>query len=287
MRALVTGGAGFIGSHFVRRLETLGHDATVYDVLNGDDLFHTDDLTSAIEGQDVVFHFAGLASVRMTDTPRSVVHLNVDATLNVLEAMRTTGVKRIVFSSTSATYGDTAVFPTPEDCAWPVQTSLYGASKAAAEALIGAYARTFEMSATIFRFAPVLGEGYRRGHLYDFWCKLKRDPEHIEVLGDGKQSRSFIYVGDVVDAVLLATESPGDLAQIFNVGHYQSCTIDQSLTWLCESLNLNPERRYTGSSWAGDKRLTLLDCSRLMALGWTPQVSIKDAVLMTVASFDG
>ncbi len=286
MRALVTGGAGFIGSHLVRRLETLGHEVTVYDVLNGADLFHTDDLTSAIEGQDVVFHFAGLASVRMTDTPRSVVHMNVDATLNVLEAMRATGVKRIVFSSTSAAYGDTAVFPTPEDCAWPVQTSLYGASKAAAEALISAYARTFEMSATIFRFAPVLGKGYRRGHLYDFWCKLKQDPDHIEVLGDGQQSRSFIYVGDVVDAMLLAgLAEADDPVRIFNVGHYQSCTIDQSLTWLCESLNLNPERRYTGSSWAGDKRLTLLDCSRLMALGWTPQVSIKDAVLRTVASF--
>jgi UDP-glucose 4-epimerase len=288
LRALVTGGAGFIGSHLVDRLTDCGHEVTVYDLTTGKNLFDPDGLISAVQGQDVVFHLAGLASVRMTDDPRVITRLNIDATQEVLEAMRATGVKRIAFSSTSAAYGDTALFPTPENCPWPVQTSLYAASKVAAEALLAAYARSFDMQATIFRFAPVLGERYRRGHLYDFWCKLKRNPGHIEVLGDGQQRRSFIYVGDVADAMLLAgLAETAEPVRIFNVGHYQSCTVNQSLTWLCESMGLHPERSYTGSSWAGDKRLTLLDCTKLQALGWTPKVSIKEAVFRTVKSFDG
>jgi UDP-glucose 4-epimerase len=144
------------------------------------------------------------------------------------------------------------------------------------------------LQATIFRFAPVLGEGYHRGHLYDFWRKLKEDPTRIEIQGNGEQRRSYIYVSDVVDAMLLVgLDGSSEPVRIFNVGHYQSCTVNESLGWLCESLRVEPERVYTGTSWKGDKQLTLLDCTRLMALGWTPQVSIKDAVLRTVASFDG
>lgn len=235
--------------------------------------------------QDMVFHLAGDATVRLGSDPRVPIEANVIATQNVLEVMRACNVQRIAFSSTSAVYGDTSTFPTPEDCPMPTQTSLYGASKLAAEALIAAYARSYDLRATIFRFAPVLGEGYHRGHLWDFWKKLKEDPTRIEVLGDGEQRRSYIYVGDVVEALVMAASVP-EVVSVFNVGHYQSCTVNESLGWLCEWLKIDPERVYTGSSWVGDKRLTLLDCTRLLSLGWTPTVSIRDAVLRTVASFE-
>jgi len=287
-RVLVTGGAGFIGRHLVRRLEAIGQSVTVYDLANDDDLMNRQTLTRAMASQDMVFHLAGDATVRLGTDPRVPIEANVIATQNVLEVMRATNVQRIAFSSTSAVYGDTSTFPTPEDCPMPIQTSLYGASKLAAESLIAAYARSYDLQATIFRFAPVLGEGYHRGHLYDFWQKLKHDPTRIEVLGDGEQRRSYIYVSDVVEAVLHAgLDDSSEPVRIFNVGHYQSCTVNESLSWLCESLNIEPERVYTGTSWVGDKRLTLLDCTRLLSLGWTPTVSIKDAVLRTVASFDG
>jgi UDP-glucose 4-epimerase len=261
---------------------------TVYDLMTGGDLMNMPRLNASMQGQDMVFHLAGHATVRLTADQWLPIRSNVICTQNVLDAMRLNGVKRIVFSSTSAVYGDTTVFPTPEDVPFPVQTSLYGASKIAAEALVSAYARSFDMQATIFRFAPVLGEGYHRGHLYDFWRKLKQDPTRIEIQGNGEQRRSYIYVGDVVNALLLAgLDGSSEPVRIFNVGHSQSCTVNESLGWLCESCHIEPERVYTGTSWKGDKALTLLDCTRLMALGWTPQVSIKDAVLRTVASFDG
>lgn len=266
------------------RLEALGHEVTVYDLATGSDLMDGLNLLAAMNRKDIVFHLAGYASVR---TGVGTVEANIVGTQNVLNVMCATDVRRIVFSSTSAVYGDTKIFPTPEDCPWPAQTSLYGASKAAGEALIAAYARTFDLQATIFRFAPVLGEGYHRGHLYDFWQKLKQDPTCIEIQGDGQQRRSYVYVSDVVDALVFAGLAESDESvRVFNVGHDESCTVDDSLGWLCTWLGIEPKRTYTGSSWKGDKPLTLLDCTRLRALGWAPKVSIKEAVLKTVASFD-
>jgi len=278
---LVTGGEGFVGRHLVNRLAECGHEVTVYDLATGGDLMDSQHLKATMSGHDIVFHLAGYADVRMAGNLFVPV---LTWTQHVLEVMREVGVRRIAFSSTSAVYGDTAVFPTPEDCPFPVQTSVYGASKIAAESLIAAYARAFDWRATIFRFAPVLGEGYHKGHLYDFWRKLKQDPMRIEVLGDGQQRRSYIYAGDVADALLIGLNTVRQV-NVFNVGHHQTCTVDDSLGWLCESLGVEPERVYTGTSWAGDKRLTLLDCTRLQVLGWTPRVSIRDAVLRTVRSF--
>jgi UDP-glucose 4-epimerase len=241
-------------------------------------------LSLAMRGQDVVYHFAGLASVRGTSDRKTPIEANVLATYNVLEAMRLTDVRHIVFASSSAVYGNTTMFPTPEDCPLPLQTSVYGACKLAAEGLISAYAREHAWRKTIFRFAPVLGERYRRGHLWDFWNKLKQDPACIEVLGDGQQRRSYVYVGDAIEAVVRAVDAYAE-HRIFNVGNNYSITVDQSLDYLCEATGLNPTRTYTGNSWVGDKPLTILDCSRLRALGWRPKVSIKEAVLRTVESF--
>jgi UDP-glucose 4-epimerase len=211
MRCLVTGGAGFIGSHLVDALLAAGHAVTVYDnfatgrreflrsagvtpaadrsvvaarVVEAD-VLDLPALVDAVRGHDVVFHLAANADVRRgPEHPRRDLEQNTIATHNVLEAMRRTGVRRILFASTGSVYGDAPVQPTPEDCPMPVQTSLYGASKLAAEGLISAYAFAFGLQARIFRFVSILGERYTHGHVYDFYLKLRADPDTIEVLGN-------------------------------------------------------------------------------------------------------
>ncbi len=288
VRALVTGGAGFIGSHLVDRLLVDGHHATVYDKVYGGDLFDATTLGMALRGRDVVFHFAANASVRGgTDNPALDLEQNLIGTSRLLEAMRQTGVTRIAFASSSAVYGNTTVHPTPETAPFPIQTSLYAASKVAAEALISAYCHGFGMQATIFRFVPVLGEGYRRGHVYDFWRKLKADPTCIEVLGDGQQRKAYLHVSDVVEAILCGVTYRITAGQvdIFNVSGEETASVDDSLGWICEEMGVTPQRVYTYGSWAGDKPLTLLDGTKLRELGWQPKVSVRDAVVRTVRSF--
>lgn len=292
MRALVTGGAGFVGSHLVNALLAQGDEVTVFDVLPSRNpnavSFQGDLLTDSYvlnwltpSRFDVVYHFAAIADPHGSKQhPTWDLQGNLIATAVLLETMRQANVPRIVFASSSSVYGDTSVFPTPEDAPIPNQTSLYGASKMAAEGLISAYCRTFDMHATIFRFAPMLGPGYRRGHVRDFYDKLKRDPSCIEVMGDGKQSRSYVYVKDAMQAVLCAPDGT------FNVGSDYAIMVDTSLNYICEAMGVNPRRVYTGQSWAGDKSMTLLDCSRLRSLGWRPTISIREAVMQTVRSFD-
>lgn len=300
MRAFVTGGAGFIGSHLVDRLLQLGHEVTIYDLvangtgrvgltLNTGDLLDTYRLTEAMRGHDVVFHFAANADVRFgtNDTKRDL-NQNLIATSNVLEAMRQNTVRYIVFSSTAMVYGRQWIFPTAEDCAFPIQTSLYGASKIAAEGLISAYCHAFNMNATIFRFVPVLGERYRHGHVYDFYNKLKSDPNHIEILGNGKQTKSYVYVADCIDAIEIGfrqlTDKP---VRIYNVSNRESYSVNQSLDVICTELCVHPVRTYTGGEggWIGDPPIILLDSTRLRLLGWQPKVTIKEAILRTVRSF--
>ncbi len=279
---MVTGGAGFVGSHLVAALREQDHEVTVYDKVTGGDLFDVCALTTALRDVEVVYHFAANADPhRSQDRPMLDVEQNVLATSALLKSMRKMDVSRIVFASSSAVYGDCRVFPTPEDAPIPNQTSLYGASKMAAECIISAYTRTFKMEAKVFRFAPMLGEGYRRGHVRDFYDKIKANPERIEVLGDGMQTRCYVYVRDAMNAVI---DTPG--TGTFNVASTETASVRQSLDWICEELKVKPERVYTGTSWTGDKQLTLLDTSRLRARGWRPQVSIKEAVLRTVRSFE-
>jgi UDP-glucose 4-epimerase len=277
---LVTGGAGFVGSHLVEALRRCGDEVAVYDITTGGDLFDTNTLRHVMRGQDVVYHFAARAEPHKSN-PTTDLEQNLLGTAEVLEAMREMHVPRIVFASSSSVYGDCQVFPTPEDAPMSNQTSLYGASKVAAEALISAYTRTFGMTATIFRFAPMLGEGYRRGHVIDFWRKLKANPECIEILGDGEQQRSYVYVKDAVLAVVNVS-----VLGTFNVSGDETPTVNQSLEWICEVMGVHPRRVYTGDSWSGDKRLTWLDTSRLRALGWSPTVSVREAVERTVRSFE-
>ncbi len=294
MRALVTGGAGFVGSHLVNALIDQGDDVTIYDVVSPRSsnarvvvasLSYSGALAYALEKQEIVYHFAAVANPHGSKLlPTADFEQNTLATVKLLEVMRSAGCKRIVFASSSSVYGDATVFPTPEDAPLPVQTSLYGASKLAAEGLISAYARTFDMQATILRFAPMLGEGYRRGHVIDFYEKLRTNPHCIEVLGNGEQRRSYVYVKDAMAAAITAAQATEGV-NIYNVSGAETPTVNESLSWICHEIGVNPVRMYTGASWQGDKALTHLDTARMRALGWKPQVSIEEAVRRTVRSF--
>ncbi|MDB5653425.1 MAG: NAD-dependent epimerase/dehydratase family protein, partial [Tardiphaga sp.] len=236
-------------------------------------------------GCDMVFHFAANADVRFgTHHPFKDIEQNLIATYNVLEAMRAHGIKKIAFSSTGSVYGEAAVIPTPENAPFPVQTSLYGNSKVAAEGLISSYCEGYDFQGIIFRFVSILGERYTHGHVFDFYQKLLADPSKLEVLGNGKQRKSYLYIQDCIDAVLLAVERAPDRVNIFNLGQDEYCEVNQSIGWICERLGVKPKLEYTGGDrgWIGDNPFIFLECSRMRALGWAPKVSINNGVVATL-----
>lgn len=304
MNCFVTGAAGFIGSNVVDRLLAAGHQVTAYDNLSSGfrrflddaaknpafrfvqgDILDTDTLAKAMKGCDTVLHFAANADVRFgTQRPRRDLEQNTIGTWNVLEAMRASGASRIGFSSTGAIYGDARVIPTPEDAPFPVQTSLYGASKLAGEGMIQAYAEGFGIKGYIFRFVSILGERYHHGHVYDFYKKLLADPAKMRVLGDGSQRKSYLYTQDCIDAILLALEKAHDKVNIFNLGADDYCDVRSSIGWICERLNLKPKLEFDGGDrgWIGDSPLIFLDTRRIKALGWKPRTGIRDGILRTL-----
>jgi len=304
LRVLVTGAAGFIGSHMVDRLLSAGHRVVGFDnmstgqvrflesalahrefTLHQADLLDGKSLALAMEGAELVVHFAANADVRFgTEHPRKDLDQNTIATWNVLEAMRERNCRRIVFSSTGSVYGEPDIFPTPETCPFPIQTSLYGASKLAAEGLIQAYCEGFGMQGYIFRFVSILGERYSHGHVFDFYRQLAEHPEHLHVLGNGHQRKSYLYVRDCIDAILTAIDRAKDKVNIFNLGTDEYCEVNDSIRWICEHLGLHPKLTYSGGErgWVGDSPFILLDCSRIRALGWRPRLTIKQAVLATI-----
>lgn len=304
MKYFITGGAGFIGSHLVDRLLQDGHGVVGYDnfstgqkqfieiaqqssrfsLVHGD-ILNLDSLTSAMEGADFVFHFAANADVRFgTEHPHKDLEQNIIATFNVLEAMRSNGVHRIAFASTGSIYGESEVFPTPENTPFPIQTSLYGASKLAAEGLIEAYCEGFEFQGFMFRFVSILGERYSHGHVFDFYKQLREHPEILYVLGNGKQRKSYLYIQDCLEAMLLVTEKFHGKVGIFNLGTDEYCEVNESINWICQFLGLNPKRIYSGGDrgWVGDNPFIFLDCSRLRALGWCPKLTIREGVIRTL-----
>ena len=304
MRYFVTGCAGFIGSNLVDRLLQDGHEVVGYDnfstgqpeflaeaqrsprfsLIRGDTL-DPDGLTRAMQGADFVFHLAANADVRFgTQHPRKDLEQNTIATFNVLEAMRANAIRRIAFASTGSIYGEPEIFPTPENAPFPIQTSLYGASKLAAEGLIEAYCEGFGLQGYIFRFVSILGERYTHGHVFDFYKQLRDHPDKLYVLGNGKQRKSYLYVQDCIDAMLLALEKAQGNVNIFNLGTDEYCEVDDSIGWICDYLGLSPQRIYAGGDrgWVGDSPFIFLDCSRIRALGWSPQLSIREGVIRTV-----
>jgi UDP-glucose 4-epimerase len=244
-----------------------------------------DSLSRAMQGCDFVFHLAANADVRFgLEHPRKDLEQNTLATWNVLEAMRRNGVRRIAFSSTGSVYGEAPVIPTPENAPFPIQTSLYGASKVAAEALIAAYSEGFGIQSYIFRFVSILGERYTHGHVVDFFRQLREHPERLDVLGNGRQRKSYLYVQDCVSAILTAIERAEGKVNIFNLGTDEYCEVNDSIGWICGHLGLRPDVRYLGGDrgWVGDNPFIFLDCSRMRALGWKPALSIRESVIRTV-----
>ena len=304
MKVLITGAAGFIGSNVTDRFLSLGHEVIGYDNLSTGqisflegaqrsdrfqliqaDLLDLDRLTESMAGVDLVLHFAANADVRFgTNHPRRDLEQNTIATWNVLEAMRQNRVPKIGFSSTGSVYGEPNVHPTPEDAPFPVQTSLYGASKVAAEGLVQAYAEGFGVQAFIFRFVSILGERYTHGHIFDFLKQLREHPERLDVLGNGKQRKSYLHVGDCVNAICTVIDKAERKVNIFNLGTNEYCTVNDSIGWICKSLGLDPERRYSGGErgWIGDSPFIFLNCEKLRGLGWTPELTIQQAVVRTV-----
>jgi len=242
-------------------------------------------LTGAMRDCDFVFHLAANADLRFgTEHPRKDLEQNTIATFNVLEAMRAGGSRRVAFSSTGSVYEEASVFPTPEDAPFPVQTSLYGASKLAGEGLIAAYCEGFGFQSYIFRFVSILGERYTHGHVFDFFKQLRRDPTKLRVLGDGKQRKSYLYVQDCIEAMLFAVQRASGKTNIFNLGVDGFCKVDDSIGWISEALGVNPRLEYAGGDcgWIGDSPFIYLDTTRIRALGWVPKLSIRQGVIRTV-----
>ncbi len=308
-KAFVTGAAGFIGSNLVDRLLADGVAVVGWDNLStgqerflegasrsgaftlarGDNL-DLPSLTKAMAGCDFVFHLAANADVRFgTDHPTRDLEQNTIATQNVLEAMRACGARRIAFSSTGSTYGEAKVIPTPEDAPFPVQTSLYGASKVACEGLVSAYGEGFGFEAYIFRFVSILGERYTHGHIFDFYKQLTEHPGALRILGDGSQRKSYLYVQDCVDAILHVTRTSTARGaphgtQVYNLGTTEFVQVNDSVRHICTALGLSPKLEYTGGNrgWIGDNPFILLDTAKIRATGWAPKLTIEQGILRTL-----
>lgn len=304
MRYFVTGCAGFIGSHVVDRLLQQGHDVVGYDnfstgnlqflenaqqssnfTLRKNDLLDHNALNAAMQNCDAVFHLAANADVRFgTHHPNKDLEQNTVATFNVLEAMRANNVKKIIFASTGSIYGESTLIPTPENAPFPVQTSLYGASKLAGEGLIAAYCEGFNFQSYIFRFVSILGERYTHGHVFDFYKQLRNDSRQLNILGNGKQRKSYLYVHDCIDAIFCTLENAKDKVNVFNLGTNEYCEVNDSIGWICEHLNIQPEKIYAGGErgWIGDNPFIFLECSKIRNLGWAPKLTIREGIIKTL-----
>lgn len=299
--AFISGGAGFIGSHILDSVISHGATAVVYDnfctgrqeflpksdrvrVQKGD-VLDLASLTEAMRGCDFVFHFQANADVRGgIEKNRLDLEQNTIATWNVLEAMRVNKVPQLAFASSSAVYGEPEIFPTPETCPL-VQTSLYGASKLAGEAMAQAYCEYYNMRSFMFRFVSWIGERYTHGVVFDFMKKLAKDPKKLYVLGNGQQRKSYLYVKDGVAGIMAAIEKSSGSKNIYNLGHDEHITVVEVAKILFDELGYRDVKiEFEGSvrGWIGDSPLVHLDTSKIKALGWKPQTSIEEGIRRTI-----
>src|SRR5208283_259248 len=304
MKALVTGGAGFIGSHIVDELIRRNNEVVVYDnfctgfgqhlepavsegrirLIEGD-ILDGSRLTKAMEGVTTVFHLAANADVRGGQIDRNVdLQQNIIGAHRVLEAMKAVSATEIVFTSSATVYGEPDRFPTPEDYA-PLQTSLYGASKLGAEAIIQAYGEYFGIQSYVFRFVSWIGERYSHGVIFDFVNKLRAKPGELEILGDGSQRKSYLHVEDGIRGIFLALEKMTALKNVINLGHVEYMNVKNLAEIVCEELGLSDVvYRYTGGprGWLGDSPFVHLDISKLQSIGFQPRISIEEGVRRAV-----
>jgi UDP-glucose 4-epimerase len=299
---LVTGGAGFIGSHLVDRLVQDGHKVTVLDDLSsGDKAFLADSIDSinlivadardpavldeVVPGTDMVWHLAANPEVRTAAThPHEHYDMNVDLTWKVLEAMRRHGIKRIGFTSTSTVYGTAAVMPTPEDYGPLLPISIYGGAKLASEALIASFAGSFDMDALLFRFANVVGPRSNHGVTFDFVNKLSAGPERLEILGDGTQNKSYVHVSDTVSGMVHAVANAAPGAHPFNIGSLDGIPVTEIADIVAGVMGISPTYSFTGgealggAGWKGDVKHMGLAIDRMQALGWSPKMTSAEAI---------
>ena len=303
MRSIVTGGAGFIGSHLVDYLVSAGDDVIVIDSLISGDLnsikSHLDEkrvtLVSAdllsdswqehLAGADRVYHLAADPDVRESSVaPDKQLNNTIIATHRVLEAMRKAGVPEIVFTSTSTVYGEASVIPTPESYTPMEPVSVYGASKLASEALISAYCHSFSMRSWIFRFANIIGARSGHGVITDFIRKLNANPQELEILGDGKQTKSYLEVRECIRAIMYVVGHTHDPVNTYNIGSEDWISVTEIADILCSEMKLSPQYHYTGGrrGWVGDVPKMQLDINRLKALGYVPNITSKESVRIAV-----
>jgi len=303
-RVAVTGAAGFIGSTLVDSLldqgiEVLGIDnfnTGRIEFLSGalnnpkftllkHDLYLDKNLSDSLVGMDAVFHLAANADVRFgPDHPSRDLEQNTIATQKVLEAARQASVSKFIFSSTGSVYGEAEQVPTPENAPFPIQTSLYGASKLACEGMITAYAESFGMQVWIFRFVSILGPRYTHGHVFDFFEQLIEHPESLTVLGNGHQKKSYLHVSDCIEAIHVSLKELSNCVNVVNLGVDGYCEVRDSVGWITDEMNLKPQIMYGSESkgWIGDNPLIFLETSKIQELGWKPKFSIEEGVRDTV-----
>lgn len=306
MKILVTGGAGFIGSTLCDWALKKNHEVLAFDDLSTGlefflqdakknknfklvvgDIRELEQITSTAKDfkPDWIVHFAANADVRRgLERPRRDLDYNTIGTWNVLEACRLSGCKNFLFSSTGSVYGEPEVFPTPENAPFPSQTSLYGASKLAGEGLISAYSHGYGINGVVFRFVSIMGPRYTHGHVFDFAKKLKDDPTRLHVLGNGLQLKSYLHINDLMSGIWKVIESQPKNFQVFNIGHDDALTVNQSIEYICDFLKIKPQKTYSGGErgWIGDSPRIQLDISKLKALGWKAENSLKVAVTDTI-----
>ncbi|WP_048150709.1 NAD-dependent epimerase/dehydratase family protein [Palaeococcus ferrophilus] len=310
MKALVTGGAGFIGSHLVDRLMEKGNEVRVLDDLSAGsmdnikrwldnerfefirgDMRDVGVVKDAVEGVDVVFHLAANPEVRIgSQSPEILYETNVLITYNLLEAIKDSNVEYLVFTSSSTVYGDASVIPTPENYAPLEPISVYGGAKLAAEALISGYAHTFRFRALIFRLANIIGERSNHGVIYDFINKLRKNPDELEILGDGTQRKSYLHVSDTVEGMFHIFEhfkGEDKTVDFYNLGNDDWITVKEIAEIVSEGMGLKPRFRFTGGvdggrGWRGDVKLMRLSIEKAKTTGWKQEMSSYEAVRRTV-----
>jgi UDP-glucose 4-epimerase len=299
MKILVTGGAGFIGSHLVEFLVLKGHDVTVFDDLSTGhmsnlqtcaqqihfvkgDIKNAEAIDAVVKGQELVFHFCDNSDIRFAlQHPKTYVDQNILGCFYLLESMRRHQVKKIMFPSSTTVLGDASVIPTPENYGPLTPMNLYGGAKLASEALISAYAYSFDFQAWIFRFVDVVGARLEHGVIYDFICKLKANPKQLEILGDGSQRRSFMIVDDCIDAIWTAVTKCTNVVNTIHLASKDQIHITHVGELICEEMNLqNVAFQYTGGKkgWKGDAFTNFLSNDTLDGLGWSAQLDSRATV---------
>jgi UDP-glucose 4-epimerase len=304
--ALVTGGAGFIGSHLVDRLVEEGWSVTVLDNFstgrfeNVEQAFKTGRLKIILGDAkavnlpveeisvEYVFHFAANPDVRES-SPSIHFQENIVATFNMLEYARRAGVRTFVFASSSTVYGDASKIPTPEDYGPLKPISLYGAAKLAAEGLVSSYCHTFGMSGVSLRLANVVGPRLAHGVVHDFISKLLENPRRLEILGDGSQRKSYVWIGDCIEAILhVLKRVEASRYDVYNVGSEDWVTVSEIADMVVESMGLKSVGKIftggveNGRGWVGDVKLMNLDISRIKATGWRPMYTSREAVKLSI-----